>query len=455
MNKEMKLMNFSMWLIEAQTKLGEANRLLLRNYQSQVALELEDLHRIVTSAATKQEQQLKSMDKDLSLFLTDKEGATEGLLSQVARFKDSHESSIKTLENVAGELDGGYQLAFSAVTSEVLRNSSCLAELVEEKFMQIQGVLEDIQTDLSNEDEKLADYAEQLQQAHSKTLQKTKTISEAMMIFTGKLGMHSSNLSRIAEETQITTGKKLYQLEKEFELNAALEKNLLLEKIAELLDSSNARKKNLVQTSISSLLESMASGNCNLQLELSSLENVASSVNGEWRSHLEITEADYVEAVGDGVETNQDIVKKLTSVAISTLQESDSANQSVVSGISNLLKLDHEVEKNMNKIIAPSIEDMKKLNSDHLDGVLEIKENSKQCLVSEYKVDHTCNSLTKEKYSIPSSATIQELRTPDFEVLVSSFSRGSASERELESKTSSMAQNTDQNSCPTPEVPLV
>ncbi|CAN1135398.1 Kinesin-like protein KIN-5A [Linum perenne] len=292
-----------------------------------------------------------------------------------------------------------------------------------------------------------------------------------MMIFTGKLGMHSSNLSRIAEETQITTGKKLYQLEKEFELNAALEKNLLLEKIAELLDSSNARKKNLVQTSISSLLESMASGNCNLQLELSSLENVASSVNGEWRSHLEITEADYVEAVGsvtngkvdleehlhqwDGVETNQDIVKKLTSVAISTLQESDSANQSVVSGISNLLKLDHEVEKNMNKIIAPSIEDMKKLNSDHLDGVLEIKENSKQCLVSEYKVDHTCNSLTKEKYSIPSSATIQELRTPDFEVLVSSFSRGSASERELESKTSSMAQNTDQNSCPTPEVPLV
>ncbi|CAN1775594.1 Kinesin-like protein KIN-5A [Linum perenne] len=342
-------------------------------------------------------------------------------------------------------------------------------------------------------------------QAHSKTLQKTKTISEAMMIFTGKLGMHSSNLSRIAEETQITTGKKLYQLEKEFELNAALEKNLLLEKIAELLDSSNARKKNLVQTSISSLLESMASGNCNLQLELSSLENVASSVNGEWRSHLEITEADYVEAVGsvtngkvdleehlhqcltkartgavkckdacesvldqqkisldsvfaiagDGVETNQDIFKKLTSVAISTLQESDSANQSLVSGISNLLKLDREIEKNMNQTIAPSIEDMKKLNSDHLVGVLEIKENSKQCLVSEYKVDDTCISLTKEKYSIPSSATIQELGTPDFEVLVSSFSRGSASERELESKTLPMAQNSNQNSCPTPEVPLV
>ena len=34
-------------------------------------------------------------------------------------------------------------------------------QLVEEKFMQIQGVLEDIQTDLSNEDEKLAEYAQQ------------------------------------------------------------------------------------------------------------------------------------------------------------------------------------------------------------------------------------------------------------------------------------------------------
>ncbi|CAN0926746.1 Kinesin-like protein KIN-5D [Linum grandiflorum] len=497
--------------IEAQTKLGEANRLLLRNYQSQVAQELEGLHRIVTSAVAKQEQQLKSMEKDLSLFLADKEGATEGLLSEVARFKNSHDSSIKTVENLATELDGGYQLALSGVTSEVERNSSCLVEakkyvqLVEEKFMQIQGVLQDIQTDLSNEDEKLAEYAQQQHEAHSKTLKMTKTISEAIMSFTGKLSMHSSNLSRIAEETQITTGEKLYQLEKEFELNAALEKDLLLEKIAELLDSSNARKKKLVQTSISSLLESMASGNCNLQLELSTLENVASSVKSEWRSHLEITEGNHVEAAGsvkngkmdleellhqcltkastgavnckdacesvlnqqkrsldsvfaiagNGIETNQDIFKKLTSVASSTLQESDSANQSLISAISNLLKLDHEVEKNMNKTITPSIDDIKKLNRDHLDGVLQIKENTSQCLISEYKVDDTCISLTKEKYSIPSSSTIQELRTPDFEALVSSFSTNSAAEQELESKTSSVAQTSDLNLRPTPEVPLI
>ncbi|CAN0926742.1 Kinesin-like protein KIN-5A [Linum grandiflorum] len=260
-----------------------------------------------------------------------------------------------------------------------------------------------------------------------------------------------------------------------------------------------------VQTSISSLLESMASGNCNLQLELSTLENVASSVKSEWRSHLEITEGNHVEAAGsvkngkmdleellhqcltkastgavnckdacesvlnqqkrsldsvfaiagNGIETNQDIFKKLTSVASSTLQESDSANQSLISAISNLLKLDHEVEKNMNKTITPSIDDIKKLNRDHLDGVLQIKENTSQCLISEYKVDDTCISLTKEKYSIPSSSTIQELRTPDFEALVSSFSTNSAAEQELESKTSSVAQTSDLNLRPTPEVPLI
>ncbi|CAN0926747.1 Kinesin-like protein KIN-5D [Linum grandiflorum] len=432
-----ELIDFSMCLTEAQTKLGEANRLLLRNYQSQVAQELEGLHRIVTSAVAKQEQQLKSMEKDLSLFLADKEGATEGLLSEVARFKNSHDSSIKTVENLATELDGGYQLALSGVTSEVERNSSCLVEAT-------------------------------------------------------KLPMY---VERNKKETYCTC----------MQLNAALEKDLLLEKIAELLDSSNARKKKLVQTSISSLLESMASGNCNLQLELSTLENVASSVKSEWRSHLEITEGNHVEAAGsvkngkmdleellhqcltkastgavnckdacesvlnqqkrsldsvfaiagNGIETNQDIFKKLTSVASSTLQESDSANQSLISAISNLLKLDHEVEKNMNKTITPSIDDIKKLNRDHLDGVLQIKENTSQCLISEYKVDDTCISLTKEKYSIPSSSTIQELRTPDFEALVSSFSTNSAAEQELESKTSSVAQTSDLNLRPTPEVPLI
>ncbi|CAI0472526.1 unnamed protein product [Linum tenue] len=484
--------------IEEQAKVGEANRLLLQNFQTQLGQELDGLHAIVSSATAKQEQQLKSIEKDFSLFVADKESGTEGLLSEVVNFNGSYGSSIKSLENIAGELDEGYQQAFSNVTSEV----------VEEKFMEIHGILKVVQTELFTEEEKLAKYAQQLHETHSKTLQMTKSMTEAMTSFTSKLGIHASNLSRIAEETQLTTGRKLYELEKEFEVSAALEKDLMLEKIAEMLDSSNARKKKQVQTSISSLLESMGTGNCNLQLELSSLDNVASSVNCEWRDHLETAEAKYAEVVssvtngkvdleahlhqclakarsgatkckdayesildqqkrsidsvfaiaGDGVETNHETFEKLTSIATSTLKQSDIANQSLIRTISSLLKLDHEAENNMKMIVAPSIKDMKNLDGDHQDGVHKINENAGQCLVSEYKVDDTCTSLTKAKYSIPSSTTIEELRTPDFEVLLSALNSGdSAAEHDFdESKTSLVSQDSEDNIlCPSPRAALI
>ena len=71
-----------------------------------------------------------------------------------------------------------------------------------------------------------------------------KTISEAIMSFTGKLGMHSSNLSRIAEETQITTGEKLYELEKEFEVLAyILPNNLFQSQTAKLPISVEGNNK--------------------------------------------------------------------------------------------------------------------------------------------------------------------------------------------------------------------
>ncbi|CAN1775592.1 Kinesin-like protein KIN-5D [Linum perenne] len=101
---------------------------------AQALAEKVELMQLELDIKDKQLTELQSLSDNQQLQIAELGGklqktqATEGILSQVARFKDSHESSIKTLENVAGELDGGYQLAFSAVTSEVLRNSSCLAE---------------------------------------------------------------------------------------------------------------------------------------------------------------------------------------------------------------------------------------------------------------------------------------------------------------------------------------
>ncbi|KAJ6425533.1 hypothetical protein OIU84_026163 [Salix udensis] len=421
--------------LEQQDKLENGNKNLVQKFQTHLAKQLDVLHQTVAASVTQQEEQLKSMEKDFNYSLSKKIGGIQELTTQVRHLKKTHESSIKSLDDISEELDMSYRSAFSNLTSEVSRNSSALVGHFEKKFLEINDILDDIQRDLFNQQEKLAEFAEQQRQGHSKTLQLTRSMSEAMMNFFETLGTHTSSLTRIMEGTQKINGQKLYDLAKEFEDCAAFEKRQLLEKVAELLDISNDRKKNLVQTAINSLLESTASRTCKMQNEMSNLQDFSCSVKSELTTHMETIATNYLVATSvmdsgkDGfekclqqcmsesrmgvsqlrnaqesvldlqkrnvgsldsivrneLETSRMILSKASSLALSALEETGMADQSLLSSIENLLKLDHEAHKNIRSIVVPSFEDMKGLGSKHYHTILKIKEAG-QCFLDEYKV---------------------------------------------------------------------
>lgn len=56
-------------------------------------------------------------------------------------------------------------------------------------------------------------------QAHSRTVETTRSISQITVNFFKTLDMHASNLSHIVEEAQIVNDQKLSELEKKFEVS--------------------------------------------------------------------------------------------------------------------------------------------------------------------------------------------------------------------------------------------
>lgn len=255
-----------------------------------------------------------------------------------------------------------------------------------------------------------------------------------------------------------------------------------MEKVAELLDISNDRKKNLVQTAINSLLESTASRTCKLRNEMSNLQDFSCSVKSELTTHMETIATSYLVATAvmdngkDGfekclqqcmskarmgvsqlrnaqesvldlqkrnvgsldsiarneLETSGMILSKVSSFALSALEETGIAYKSLLSSIENLLKLDHDAHKNISSVAVSSFEDMKGLGSNHYHTILKIKEAG-QCFLDEYKVKEPyCLTLEKRSSNTPSTESIEELRNPAFQKLSRTFSGDSSVQQESE-----------------------
>lgn len=458
--------------IERKDKIEDGNRIIIQKFQSQLTQQLEALHKTVAASTTQQEQQLKDMEEDMQSFVSTKAEATEELRGRLAKLKTMYGSGIKALDDITGELDGNSHSTFGHLNSEVAKHSTALEDLFKGIALEADALLNDLQSSLYNQEEKLTAYARQQREAHSRAVETTRSISKITVNFFKTLDGHASKLTEIVEEAQTVNDQKLSELEKKFEECAANEERQLLEKVAELLASSNARKKNLVQMAVHGLRESAASRTSKLQQEMATMQESTSSVKTEWTVYMDKTETHYLEdtaavenqkkdlgevlqdclekakmgtqqwrnaqesllslenrnvasvesIVRGGMEANQNLCTRFSSAVSSALEDVDVANKNLLSSIDDSLQLDHEACGNLDSMIVPCCGDLRELNSGHYHKIVEITENAGKCLLDEYVLDEqSCSTPRKRSFNLPSMASIEELRTPAFDELLKSF----------------------------------
>ncbi|GAB2274291.1 Kinesin-like protein KIN-5D [Dionaea muscipula] len=458
--------------IERKGKIEDGNRILIQTFQSQLTQQLEMLHRTVADSVNQQEQQLKNMEEDMQTFVSTKAEAAEGLRKQLERLRTSFGSGIKALNDLAGELDENTQSTYAKLDSEVSRHSSAIEELFKQIASEANVLLDDLQSDLRDQEEKLIAYAHKQHEAHCRTVETTRSISKVTTHFFETLDMHASKLIQIVDEGQTISEQKLTDLEKKFEECAAREQRQLLDQVAELLANSNARKKYLVQAAISDLQESAATRTHKLQQEISTMLEDVASTKADWVVYVENTETQYLhdtsaveigrqgingvlqsclnkakmgaqqwrnaqeslldleqknvtsvaDIVSGGMETSQILRTRFSSSASSALEDVEVANKDLLSSIDHTCQLDHDARGNLDSTIVPCFGDLSELRSGHHHKVVEITDHAGKCLLNEYKVDEpTCSTPRKRCFNLPSVASLEELRTPAFEELLRSF----------------------------------
>ncbi|KAL5581127.1 hypothetical protein UlMin_013569 [Ulmus minor] len=458
--------------IERKDKIEDGNKVLVQKFQSQLTQQLETLHKTVAVSVTQQEQQLQDMEEDMKSFVSTKAEATEELRERVENLKTMYGSGIKALDDFAGELEGNSRSTFGDLNSEVSKHASALEDLFKGIASEADSLLNDLQSSLHKQEEKLSAFAQQQREAHARAVETARSVSKITVDFFQTLDLHASNLTGIVEEAQTVNNQKLSDFEKKFEECAANEERQLLEKVAELLASSNSRKKNLVQLAVNDLRESATSRTIKLQKEMSTMQDSTSSVKAKWTVHMEETESHYVEdtfavesgkkdleevlqnclkkakigeqqwrnaqesllsleknnvasvdsIVRGGTETNEALRARFSSAVSSALEDADVANKNLLSSIDHSLQLDHDACGNLNSMIVPCCGDLRELKGGHYHKIVEITETAGKCLLEEYVVDEpSCSTPRKRSFNLPSVTSIEELRTPAFEDLLKLF----------------------------------
>ncbi|CAA0811933.1 P-loop containing nucleoside triphosphate hydrolases superfamily protein [Striga hermonthica] len=458
--------------IDRKEKIEDGNRALLQSFQSQLDQQMDILHKFVASSTTQQEQQLKEMEKDMHLFVSTKTEATKELRICLENMKTMYGTGIRDLDDLAKELDITSQSAFSHLDHEVSHHSSSLEELFMGLTLEADILLRDLQENLICQENKLTAYAAQQRAAHTKAIESTQSIAQITIDLFKNLSEHVSKVDEIMKEEQTTNEYKLSELEKKFEECTALEERKLLATLAELVADSNARKKKLVECEIGRIRESMAIRTKKLQQEMSIMQGTTSSVKAKWIDYTKGAESRYLEdatsvesgkediklvlhkcleQVKDGAQqwnkaqesllslekksvgSVDEIVREakdklqvlrgqLWSTVNSIEEDVDTENKKLISSMNSSLQLDHEACEKLESIISPCRGDLRDLDNAHHRKIVEITENAGKCLIQDYKVDQqSCSTPPKRSINLPTTLSIEILKTQSFEELLGSF----------------------------------
>ncbi|KAJ3676388.1 hypothetical protein LUZ60_003800 [Juncus effusus] len=468
--------------IERKDEVEEGNRVIVHKFQTELTEQLDFLHKTVSNSVLQQESQLQELESDMKSFVSSKSQVTEGLRERVGKLKQMYGTGIGSLDELAGEIEKNSRSTFENLNLQVKSHSASLENCFKGISTEADQLLNDLQTSLSNQEDKLAQFAQKQREGYLRAVEATRGISSITSNFFDSLDTHASNLSNILEQSQTVQNTQLFELERKFEECAANEEKQLLEKVAEMLASSSARKKQLVQDAIDGLRSTASNQTGNLKNEIATARNFTCNAKQEWEVYMQKAEKNYeedtceIEAGRDsmhkglqeckektsmganqwrdahnsllslgkgnvdsvdsivrrGMEANQSVRNKLSNAAKRTLQDVDISNNELISSIDSALKLDHDACENMNVILTPCHENIMELRSGHYVKVVQITENAGKSLEEDYLVDEpSCSTPRKREINLPTAEYIEELRTPDFDELIKSFWEGKSNLRQI------------------------
>ncbi|KAI3474460.1 hypothetical protein Pfo_029321 [Paulownia fortunei] len=448
--------------IDRKDKLERENQSILFMFGVQLDQNLKDLHKIILSSVSKQEQQLKCVEECISTFLASKYESNEAMEAKVKKLLETYTSGTLNLKKLTDALQMKASSDLEEMTSMVSVQATAVENFFKIASLEAKEVISDIQNSLNEQQKLLAFSAQQQAEGLRRSLVSAQVISSAAINFSHDLHRRASELMKHLEQSQTEKSLRLQNFEKMFKEEAFREEKLAMEKIALILSTLTARKTDMVSKASKSFEDSTIQESKRLMLGLSNMQQVLTSEMMELNDYAEKAKDHYVDGTFSSTECRvtienllQECVEKvdwsgqqwqnaqlgishlaknglgdISSAVTTKILETRSIHDNLVStsscmgaefdsrisdlmtSINESLVLDKANNKDISKITMISLDQLKSIRVNQSEHISDIRNRSDQCIHKDYLVEQKTNVTPRKRViPIPSLESIEEMRT--------------------------------------------
>ncbi|KAG7964695.1 hypothetical protein I3843_09G183900 [Carya illinoinensis] len=447
--------------LEQKDKMEAENQSMVLNFGSQLDQGLKDLHRTILGSVSQQQQHLRCMEEHVRSYLASKCDVTQELELRVKKMTETYTSGAATLKELANTLQR------KAASDMEQINSTISKQLLITLVLEAKEVIGDIQNSLDEQKQLLAFSSQQQEEGLQRSLVSAQVISKATMSFFNNIHNRASKVMSILDENQIERSHQLINFEENFKEEAAREEKLALEKIARILETLTSKKTYMVAKASRNIQDSSIQENTRLKHEISKMQQVSNVAKEELTEYVEKVESHFMEDTFSAAESRtvmedclyecsnrvdysgkqwenaQSSLNSLNKIGISdiesTIMENIYANHfaheefvsasssvnadldaracDILVAVKDSLILDRENKKEIDSMTTLCLDQLKLTQEKHGGSMSNIRSQAEKCLVKDYLVDeHTSATPKKRDIAVPSLASIEEMRTPIFEI---------------------------------------
>lgn len=348
--------------------------------------------------------------------------------------------------------------------------------------LEAKETIKDIHHALAEQKEILAFSAQQQEEGLRRSLVSAHVVSKATMDFFNDVHNHASEIKSIIEECHAERVCQLNDFEKKFKEEAAREERLALEQVAAILGNLTSKKNKMVSEAANGIIDLSTREEQRLHHQTTHMQHIAADGRKELTEYIVEAENNFLEDTFSAGESravldscfeecskvadnssrqwehaasavtefknvsidkiaslvrenkgeNQDLCERLRSASSSTDRDFAARVDDMVTAICDSLQSDRDHKEKLDSMAASCMGQLKSISEKHGAGVSDIRSKAEQCLTKDYLVDeHTSTTPRKRVITIPSPASIEEMRTRLSEGNSENETRGDRTEGKL------------------------
>ncbi|KAG2682990.1 hypothetical protein I3843_10G011500 [Carya illinoinensis] len=458
--------------IGREDKLNADNRLVVNNFQVELAQQIGSLCNLVETSLSEQKEHLLSVEKLSHSFTGIHEKAVVEVKEKITTLRALYLSHIEAVQNIVRLHKAGSNAGLEEISSLAASNAHSIEELLGSEACEAASIFNDLQSTLSSHQGEMAVFARELRQRFNVSVEQTRDISDFSQGFLQKLLEESKRLENYAVQADEIHVRSIAEFQKAYEEQSKSEADKLIADVTSLVTNHIQRQKKLVDTRLVDLKESATANKAFLDGHVSSMEGITTDAKRKWQTFSTLAEndandsAEYSAAkhcrmevlLQQCVNTSESAFEHLkrTHVCVNEMgnkhvsamvslvrSASDSNEQHDVEISSARVAAEQDVSRNCEDVLQ-HVDSVSEQEQSSISGILEIvkahqnnlqvfrEDHSSQAACIEEKAQNTFQQRymdyeasgttpTRCEPEVPSKGTIESLRAMPMEALIEEF----------------------------------